>query len=217
LSHAQPDQSTFVNLSLTQPSDRSSSQLPIQCSTYYLDQSISDSHIQHLRQVIQSGHHQNDQPIISMLGHRITTTFWSSFQQLLTYNSPNNDSIIHTFLSVVCSNHADICALDTNFHRDLCTQGWQRAYSKFFLLTIAPILPVAFAQNQLDTPTILIPIHINGSHWVAVVCCQINEKVFFCTQMILTHHIPWTLYNLYTPLNSLCANFIHTTLHGLIV
>jgi hypothetical protein len=57
----------------------------------------------------------------------------SSFLQLLSYNSPVNDSFIHSYTSRLTSTSQDIKAVDTNFSRDLTTFGWQSAFKKYFL------------------------------------------------------------------------------------
>jgi hypothetical protein len=54
------------------------------------------------------------------------------FQELLDYGPPIRDSVIHSFLLVLKSSTTNIHFLDTNFHRDLYTHGWNYAYFKYF-------------------------------------------------------------------------------------
>jgi hypothetical protein len=68
-----------------------------------------------------------------MCGRIITSTSVSSLLQLLTYDSPIDDSVIHTFISSVCATQTEILSLDTNFHRILSSQGWPCANHTFFL------------------------------------------------------------------------------------
>jgi len=95
----------------------------------------------------------------------------SSFQELMTYGSPINDSIFHSFLSVIRSCH---------FHHHLCNKCWMSAYQKYFLHNNSS----KYAEHTqfkpaILSPIIIIPIHANGSHWAMLTCRVIHNEVFF--------------------------------------
>jgi hypothetical protein len=113
--------------------ESSTNHLPIRRFDHSLDKFVSDHHIQHLRHVCETSHLNADCHFSSIYSRMITSTSVSSLLQLLTCDSPINDSVINTFLSTVCATQTEILSLDTNFHRILRSQGWQYAYHTFFL------------------------------------------------------------------------------------
>ena len=107
----------------------------------------------------------------------------ASFHDLLTFNSPINDTVIQSFLSRICSVIEGSHAVDTNFSRDLFTRGWQYAYDTYFLHEHSS----HYARSTklkltLDSLTIFIPIHIHGAHWVDGATLGILQC--FCMLMI---------------------------------
>ncbi len=60
--------------------------------------------------------------------------------------------------------------LDTNIFLDLTQQGWEYAHQKYFLHEHSRHRnrKLKNKPTQQGTPIILIPIHINNYHWVAV-------------------------------------------------
>jgi hypothetical protein len=103
-----------------------------------------------------------------------------SFHDLLTYDSPINYSIIHSFLSVIRSSHDAIAFTDTSFHRHLHQHGWLSAFHKYFLHSESS----TYAKKSKFKPTLLhpviiIPIHIHDSHWVTLTRRKIGQRIIF--------------------------------------
>lgn len=93
----------------------------------------------------------------------------SSFQDLLTYDLPINDSIIHSFLSVIQSSDPNIAFTDTAFHRHFSQHGWSSAFQTYFLHSESSrYTKQTQFKSTIVTPVIIIPIHIHGSHWVSI-------------------------------------------------
>jgi len=102
------------------------------------------------------------------------------YYRLLSYNSPVNDTILQSYLSLLTYRSHYIKAVDTNFSWDFFSFGWEVAYQKYFL---NPNSSNYAKKNKtkptLNTPTIIIPIHINGAHWVALVHQNMNGHIHF--------------------------------------
>jgi hypothetical protein len=118
--------------------------------------------------------------ITDLHGSTIPSINHLSFRQLLQFGSPINDSIMRTFLSLLHKNNEDIHTLDTNFHRVLCSKGWDAAFKAFFLHEHSS----KHAKKTKNKPTIsssniTIPLHVDSSHWIILVQRVINNRVFF--------------------------------------
>jgi hypothetical protein len=98
----------------------------------------------------------------------------------MTSNSPIDDFILHSFLRKLCKAKQDIKFLDSNFNQHLIHHGWESAFLKYFLHDSSKAYSKKARQKpKLQTPIILIPIHIHGSHWVALSRCIINNEIYF--------------------------------------
>jgi hypothetical protein len=70
--------------------------------------------------------------------------------------------------------------MDTHFSRDLFRKGWNNAFKKYFLHSKSSrYAECTKSKPTLNTKTIVIPIHINGSHWVALVHRNSKGKIHF--------------------------------------
>jgi hypothetical protein len=140
-----------------------------------------------------------------------------NFIDLLSHGQPISDSIIHEYLSILCTNH-DIYFLDTNFYPDLCNHGWHYALHKYMLhsnsrrtSTRSKCKPKPYGDH-----TILIPIHVHGNHWVALARKQVKDSIKFYyaddlnliqTQQLIHNHFANICHNTeFYPLN---AEWIH--------
>jgi hypothetical protein len=70
--------------------------------------------------------------------------------------------------------------MDTNIYPDLISHGWTFAYQKYFLDSNSS----QHAKNTkhkptISSPIIVIPLHIEGSHWVSLTRRIISNKTFF--------------------------------------
>jgi len=154
--------------------------IPTAQSNHPLELSISTDQIQTTLSTYKSAFTLPDSIISSINNILIPNLSLSHFQELLNYGSPVRDSVIHSFLLVLKSSTTNIYFLDTNFHRDLSTHGWDCAYLKYFRHESSS----RYAQSTcfkptLSSPTIVIPIHINDCHRIALVCRIIGETTFF--------------------------------------
>jgi hypothetical protein len=114
----------------------------------------------------------NDSPIPSIS--------YQSYYDLLTYGCPINVTIIHAFLTILRSSFPHIHYLDTNFSTALSQCGWEFAYHKYFLhQNSSRYAKSTHTKPLINSPTILIPIYISSSHWVALVHQIINNITYF--------------------------------------
>lgn len=135
--------------------------LPIHQHQHPLDKSISSQHIKVIQHQYHLAHYNPDLPLSTADGHQILNVTLLSFHNLLTYGSPIDDSIIHSFLLLIHSAHNKICFLDTNFFRVLKQDGRQHAYCKFFLHeSSSRYSHKTNLKPTIDSTNILIPIHI---------------------------------------------------------
>jgi len=103
----------------------------------------------------------------------------SSFNQLIIHDSPINDSVIYTSLQQLTNAQPGIRFLDTFFYTTLVKEGWQAVFGRYLSTNASHRSYRSSPKIPLDSPTILILIHVNGNHWVAVARRIINNQVFF--------------------------------------
>jgi hypothetical protein len=161
--------------------------LPIRRSDHPLDECITNQSIQHITSLILQAESYQDTAIKNLNDDVVPLVNHLSFTNLLMYGSMTDDSIFASFFSIINSNHPNIDYLDTNFHRTLIRDGWQHAFQTFFL---HPTSSNYARQNRLKplitSPTLIIPIHVHESHWVALVrriIKLLTRKCYFCMLM----------------------------------
>jgi hypothetical protein len=156
------------------------SNLPIQHSSHPLDSSISPQDICMIQSSFFRACHSCDGQLLSYNAIPIPSINNNSFVNLLTFQSPIDDSIIHHILDIMHQTNTSYKFLDTNFTSSLIQNGWSHAYLKFFLHENSS----RFAHSTKVKPTlssdiILIPVFIHASLWVAIVHRLIHGKVHF--------------------------------------
>jgi len=101
----------------------------------------------------------------------------SDFRDLLSYDQPITDAIITDYLTILWKSHLDICFLDTNFHTTFMEKGWDTAFNKFFLHERSSTYAHKTQfKPTLHSSTIIIPQHVQGSHWVTLIWWIIDKK-----------------------------------------
>jgi hypothetical protein len=100
--------------------------------------------------------------------------------ELLTHNFPINHELI---TMVIIRRQYKSTYLEPSFFPLLPWQGWPAIKNWF-----SPHAHEANDTPSLVSKSILLPIHINGNHWVATCQWIINGSIFFIIQMTLTSH-----------------------------
>jgi hypothetical protein len=169
--------SSFVASDLSFQSSNSP-QLSIQRFLHPFDVNISDSDLLFITQTHAKAFTIPFKPITNTQGHLIPLVSHKSFCDLLTHGSPVNDFILHGFLSVICSSQQNVQFVDTTFSRFLYSHGWENVFRLFFLHQNSSSYAKCLNRKPCaDIPSILFPIPIQESHWVAVICRIINNRV----------------------------------------
>lgn len=172
--------------------------LPIQCSSHPLDSSISHQDIYMIQSSFYHASDQGEEQFLSYNGNPIPLAHNSSFTDLLTFNSPINDSIIQHVLHILHLSNSSYKYLDTNFSSSLLQKGWYYAYQKFFLHENSS----RYAHSTKVKPTlcsdiILIAFFVQASHLVVIVRRFIRGIVhFFYTDdlnSLNTYDLIWSL------------------------
>ncbi len=84
------------------------------------------------------------------------------------------------YFSFLHKNHPHIFTLDTTFHRVFRLPGWDTALRQFFLHQHSSWWAKSTQfKPTIDAHSILIPIHIQGYHWIALARRVINNHTFF--------------------------------------
>jgi hypothetical protein len=117
--------------------------------------------------------------------------------------------VIHSFLLVLKSSTTNLHFLDTDFHRDLYIHGWNYAYLKYFQQkNSSRHAQTTKFKPSLKSATIIIPIHINDNHWIALVRRTIETKTyFFYSDDLNSSNSEETIRSLYSPNNNTCSEF----------
>lgn len=119
-----------------------SSHLPVQHSDHPCNHNISNRDTNHIQQTFQNAIISPDSPIVTVIGNSLPLLNQSSFHDLFCHGSPINDSVIHSFLSLLHNMDNTIHSADTNFGRYLFHYGW------IFFINIALNTPNAWETNQ---------------------------------------------------------------------
>jgi len=168
------------NLSKKEQLSHLTTTLPIQCSSHPLDSSISHQDIYMIQSSFYHASDQGEEQLLSYNGNPIPLAHNSSFTDLLTFNSPINDSIIQHVLHILHLSNSSYKYLDTNFSSSLLQKGWYYAYQKFFLHENSS----RYAHSTKVKPTlcsdiILIAFFVQASHLVVIVRRFIRGIVHF--------------------------------------
>jgi hypothetical protein len=138
------------------------------------------AHISHIQQSLSPNILGSANHIVTINNQPIPIISHSSFCDLLTFNSPIDDTIIQGFLLHICSVIEGSHAVDTNFSRDLSIRGWLYTFNKYFLHEHSSrYAKTTKLKPTLDSPSIFIPIHIHGAHWVGLICHRIRDTIVF--------------------------------------
>ncbi len=100
-----------------EPSSVTNSTLPIMRSNHPRDANISALHIQHIQTILKCDDTDPTAPIRDLEFRPIPLVSHNSFKNLLSYNSPTDDSILTSFLIILCETNLTIHSVDTNFSR----------------------------------------------------------------------------------------------------
>jgi hypothetical protein len=154
--------------------------IPVKPSTHFLVSSIPKENISKIQQLYWDSATFHDSHITSYMNVKNPYVTLSSFHSLLTYGEPIDDSIFYSFFKLLRVTCPDCHTVDTNFHRLFMPHGWETAYRKFFIhAQSSNYSKKSNSKPSLNSATILIPIHIQGCHWVALVHRTIAGRVFF--------------------------------------
>jgi hypothetical protein len=150
-------------------------QLPYKNLPHPLADTIDDKLLQQLQQACQ---HTND--IALLRSNRSPSIAISSddLRDLISHGSPINDQVITLYLELISTTY-DMPHLSTFFFDKLTTNGWTRVQNFFANRPSRTRHRSAYRPNLQGEPCIIIPIHIQGFHWVALVRREINNRVYF--------------------------------------
>jgi hypothetical protein len=120
---------------------------------------------------------QDPEDVIVYLSHsKAQTVTTASIRELLSHGEMTNDSILNTFLAILCDAH-NVAFLSTFFihilKRDKSWEGVQHWFAQY------PIFETYSVPFVTSNRPILIPCHVNGAHWVGIVRRVIANKVYF--------------------------------------
>jgi len=170
-------------LSLSSPNVHISSQqyiLPIRRSTHPLDLDISPMDIQLIVEQYNAYQDTPNDIVYDINNTPIPNLLPSDLVELLTYDSPIKDSVMHAFLCALKSSKRDVFFLDTYFHWDLIHKGWLFAFHKYFLHESSSRHAKSTQfKPTLQASTIIIPIHINNTHLIAITRKIIDGITYF--------------------------------------
>jgi len=113
--------------------NRSSSlNIPTNSSFHPFEVAISQDHHRYFHSTSKAATSNPHSKIVTTNGTVSPHVSNKSFADLIKYNSPIDDSIIFTYLTILGKHYPDIYQLDSNFHWDLRTHGWIYAYTAYF-------------------------------------------------------------------------------------
>jgi len=154
--------------------------LPIRRSTHPLDLDISPRDIHFIVEQYNACRETTTDTVYDTNNVAIQNLPPSDFLELITYDSPIKDSVMHAFLCALKSSNKEIFFLDTYFHRDLVNVGWPYTSHKYFLHESSSRHAKSTQfKPSLQASTIIIPIRINNSHWIALTRRIINGITYF--------------------------------------
>jgi hypothetical protein len=97
----------------------------------------------------------------------------SDLRNLLSHNVSIHHELLILSLEVLCKQY-NSSYLDPSFYTELYNNGWHSIENRFSSLQQQTI-----TRPALLTPTICIPVHVHGCHWVALCRRIINSTVTF--------------------------------------
>jgi len=114
--------------------------IPVRCSDHPLELSILSEHKTKVTSLYQQFYSSPNAIITSVFDNQIPGITHSHFHEMVSYDSPIKDSIIHQFLITLKSSSPNIFFLDTNFHRDLIDMGGiLHTVNTFYILPVSSL------------------------------------------------------------------------------
>lgn len=99
-------------------------------------------------------------------------------RELISHGTPINDQIITLYLEMIGTKY-NVTRLSTAFFPRLIEQGWQNV-QQFFAQTHPRFRPRTPNRPTISgEQCILIPIFVNGCHWIALARRELNNRVHF--------------------------------------
>jgi hypothetical protein len=99
-------------------------------------------------------------------------------RELISHGTPINDQIITLYLEMIGTKY-NVTRLSTAFFPRLIEQGWQNV-QQFFAQTHPRFRPRTQNRPTISgEQCILIPIFVNGCHWIALARREFNKRVHF--------------------------------------
>ena len=148
--------------------------LPIVRSKHPLDINISSTNIRKMRALF-----CREFNTMSILHGQLAPDI-SPFSHLMSHGSPIDNLIIYNYLLQLQHEKKKTSFLDIYFFPDLPDSGWESMFTTYFRCkdhTNKGFSPQI--KPSCDGNNILIPIHIDESHWVAVSRQSFNDKIIF--------------------------------------
>jgi hypothetical protein len=134
--------------------------------------------------VLSTAFNQPPGTVLAYLKHqRAANVTCSNMRDLISHGGLTNDSIMNTFLAVLC-HQCQVYYLSTFFMYLLKRNKSWSSVQNCFATSTAQDMSSPTANS--DAP-ILIPCHVNGMHWVALVHRLINNQVHFFYADDLNH------------------------------
>jgi hypothetical protein len=149
--------------------------LQFQTQQHPLLQTIQYDEIAHLRTVCQQAQNMS---IIRCAHDNSLFITRNDIQSLLTHGRPTNDHVMLLYIKIVSDTYK-IPFLYTDFIPRLINEGWINVERYFSDPSRHTRRRTLNRPNMGGEPAIIIPAHINESHWLALVRREYNNKVLF--------------------------------------
>lgn len=149
--------------------------LPLQSGTHCLSTSIPSEILSRITELCSI---PSDTKILRSTRKSTISITTGNLQDLVSYGAETNDAIFSLYLELLCST-GNVTYMNTAFWPHLKQYGWHKV-QRYFASSHS-----GFHARKVDRPhktgenAIMIPLFIQGIHWVALVRREINGRVFF--------------------------------------
>lgn len=117
-------------------------------------------------------------PLIRSSRSKTTFITTDNLRDLVSYGTETNDSIITLYMEMLCHNDQATYMYPT-FLTKLKQHGWAEVSRFFATSSHGYYARKVDRPNKVGEPRIMIPLFVNGSHWVALVRRELQSKVYF--------------------------------------
>jgi hypothetical protein len=159
------DSNNLITQTNTEHQWRPAEPLPYRMTDHQLIKYIPATFFNKIKALCQM---DSDTPIIRLTTNPLVHITTNDMQNLISYGQEINDETMSVYIEILCYKY-NIASLYTDWYTRLCQHGWQDLIRYFCDNPDRNRPRSSHRPRRTGEGAIMLPIHIHGCHWIALV------------------------------------------------